>query len=224
MYDMKLLAVASARSIWLVTAVFLNPRGKNLVPAVAGLIDRYKFVKTPAPAGLAGKPLDLKFEGGSFVDSDGTSIFVNLSIHDDGVIAETRSSTDASDRFLVDAFSWFSENFGSPDSRLDIQKIYASEVFVQLSLPPNIFSAKFSKFIRRLEGGISNNPETPMELAALHFGPDPRATRKTAQFRVERAAGKFFDQNEYYAAAPIPTAEHLELLAAMEDAASPETG
>jgi hypothetical protein len=163
----------------------------------------------------------MKWEGGSFVGPDGTQIAVNIAIHDDGLIAETRASTYESDLFLQDALSWVSETYGLPHySNLAVERIYASEVFVQLDLPPSIFNEKFAKFIRRLQGGVSNNPGMPMEFAALHFGPDPQATKKIAMLRVERAAGVPFNRKEYFSIAPVATAEHLELLKAMEEAAS----
>ena len=214
---MKILAVNSARSIWLVSTLRLNPRGRSLVPAVVGLAERYKFSKLPPANSLATQPLDLKFEGGVFVASDETPLAVSLSILDDGMIAETRASTDESDKFLEDALSWASTEYGLPDySELGIQRLYASELTVQLDLSANLFSQKFSGYTDRLRGGVSNNPRIPMELTALHFGPDPSLTKRVAPFKVERLANVPFDRKEYYSVAPVPTSEHIELLQAME--------
>jgi len=77
-----------------------------MVPVIVGLAERYKFSKLPQANSLTIQPLDLKFEGGAFVASDGAEVAVNLSILEDGMIAETRASTDESDRFLEDAVSW----------------------------------------------------------------------------------------------------------------------
>lgn len=218
---MKVLAVNSAKSIWLVKSIFLNPQGNNLTLGLAALAERYQFVKVPPPAAVLNRPLDLKLEGGSFARLDGTPIFVNASIYDDGVIAETRTSTDESDRFLNDALSWFSATFKLPHpSELEIQRIYASELIVELDLPPTIFNPRFAAFVQRMKQGVSNNPGVSMEFSGLHFAPDPEAAKRLVAFRVERLAGVPFSARQYYSAAPVGTAEHLELLKALEEAAS----
>jgi hypothetical protein len=174
-------------------------------------------LKLPPANGLETQPLDLKFEGGVFVVADGTPLAVSLSILDDGMIAETRASTDESDKFLEDALSWASAEYGLPHySELGIERLYASELTVQLDLSANLFGQKFSGYTERLRRGVSNNPGIPMELTALHFGPDPSLTKKVAPFKVERLASVPFDRSEYYSVAPVPTSEHIELLQAME--------
>jgi hypothetical protein len=213
----KILTVNSARAIWLINALRLNPRGRSIFPVIVGLAERYKFSKLPQANSLTIQPLDLKFEGGAFVASDGAEVAVNLSILDDGMIAETRASTDESDGFLEDAVSWASAEYGLPHhSELSIERLYVSELVVQFDLSSNPFNQKFSGFAERLRRGVSNNPGIPMELTALHFGPDPSLTKKVASFKIERLANVPFDRNEYYSAAPVPTSEHIELLHAME--------
>lgn len=213
---MKVLAVHSARSIWLVKPLFLNPHGRFIVPAVAALAERYSFAKIPEAKDFIARPLDLKFEGGSFVGAEGSPIFVNLSIYDDGLIAETRSSTDESDRFLDDALSWFSSEYELPHySNLEVEKLYANELIVQLELLPSMFSKKFLKFVNLLEQGVGKQ----MEFVSLHLGPDPETTKRHAPFRVERLLGTPFVKNRYYSVAPASTAKHLDLLEQMERAA-----
>ncbi len=219
---MKVLSVNSARSIWLVRVIRLNPRGRSLLPAIAGLAERYHFSKLPPAASLAMQPLDLKFENGVFVDSNGTPVAVNLSIFDDGLIAETRASTDEADRFLADVLSWASSEFGLPHySELGVENLYSSELTVQLILS-GIFGRKFAGITAQLKQGVSNNPGVPMELTALHFGPDPARSKRVAPFKVERLINTPFERNEYYSAAPVPTSEHIELLRAIERFGSAE--
>jgi hypothetical protein len=201
----------------LVNTLRLNPRGRNLVPIVVGLAERYKFSKLPQANSLLTQPLDLKFEGGAFVASDGIPVAVNVSILDDGLIAETRASTDESDKFLEDAVSWAAAEYGLPQySELRIERLYVSELTVQLDMPANPFGQSFSSFAGRLRRGVSNNPGIPMELTALHFAPDSSLTKRVASFRIERLANVPFDRSEYYCAAPVPTSEHIELLRDLE--------
>lgn len=214
---MKILAVNSARSIWLFRTIRLNPFGRSLLPLISALAERYQFLKLPSVSSFATQPLDLKFEGGTFTGSNGTPLALNLSVLEDGIIAETRASTDESDHFLEEALSWVSTEYGLPNhSDLDIERIYVSELTVRLDMSANIFGQSFSHYTQRLRKGVSNNPGLPMELSALHFGPDPAHTKKVAAFKIERLANSPFEKNAYYSAAPVPTSEHLELLEALE--------
>lgn len=218
---MKVLAVVAARAIWLVAANRLNPRGRSLVPAIIGLAERYKFSKIPQANDLTVRPLDLKFENGIFECSDGEPVAVNLSIYEDGIIADTRASTDESDNFLADALTWASDEFGLPSHvDLGVERIYSSELMIDIDLTTKVFNKQFSTFTESLRRGISNNPGTPMELVALSFGPDPAKTQRAAPFRVERLANTPFEKREYYSSAPVSTSEHIELLEAMERSAS----
>lgn len=218
---MKKLSVNSARAIWLFNTQLLNPNGKFIVPAIAGLAERYRFAKLPDQAEFANRPLSLKFEGGCFKGVGDDLIFVNLSIHEDGLIAETRSSTDEADLFLEDALTWVAMEYGLPHfSELDFTRAYASELIVELSLPGHMFSSGFAKFLNKIQKGISNNPSLPMQFLSLSFGPDPESTKKLAPFRIERVVNTAFNKNQYFCTAPVPTSEHLELLEELENAAA----
>jgi hypothetical protein len=188
--------------------------------ALAALGERYRFAKMPPASAYLNRPLELKFEGGSFDGADGKAIWVNVSIHDDGFIAETRASTIESDRFLTEALSWLSETYSLPQaSELEIDRIYASELLVQLELPPSIFTERFQTFVRRMAQGTSNNPGVPMDFLGLYFGPDPTRAKRPAPFKMERLAGVAFNKKQYYTVAPVGTADHIEILEAMENAA-----
>src|SRR2546421_4795962 len=104
---MKLLSVLTARTIWLIEARELNPRGKNLrhtlIPA---LTERYGFLKYPPPDYDLRKEANeegMVFQGGNFKNSQGEAVMVNLTIFEDGIVAETRSSTTDTDDFLIDS-------------------------------------------------------------------------------------------------------------------------
>lgn len=214
---MKLLAVNSARAIWLVPTAFLNPRGRYLIPIAIELMGRYRFATTPDAKDLSTRPLEAKFENGSFNDASGNPIYASLSLHEDGLIAETRSSTDESERFLDEVLSALSTEYQLPHYKdLGVQRLYVSEVVVEMSMPANIFSNRLLPFVEKLRGGSSNNPGVPMDLIALAFGPDPTVTKKTASFRIERLVNSAFNENRYVCSAPLRTSEHLELLSALE--------
>lgn len=217
---MKILSVVSARSIWLFPTMQLNPRGRYLGDVFASFASRYQFSKIPEGKEISVSPLSLKFQDGVFQNASGQLIYASLSIHDDGLIAETRESTQESDRFMTDALEWFSSEFDLPHhAELSINRVYVSELIVETKLPLSIFSDEFSAFTAKLRRGGTNGFGKPLELTALHFNADPASTKAPAPFRLERLADKPFKDNLYYSAAPLRTADHLELLELLTNAA-----
>lgn len=218
---MKLVSIQSARTVWLVPLNQINPRGRNILPLVIALIERYKFEKRPDAKSLTEVPTKIHFEVGSFVGADGYPIYVSLSVHDDGLVVETRSSTLDAERFLQDMFLWLAQDYQLPAaSELSIRRRYMSEVIVQLDRPINVFNEKFAGFALSLESGLGENQSKPMSLVNLSFATDPGETNQQQTLRIERAGGTPFYENKFYSAAPIHTHEHLRLLERFEKAAT----
>jgi hypothetical protein len=214
---MRLLSVRVARSIWLIPISHLNPRGRNILPALSSVLERYSFAKPPTPESVTGTPLKVVFELGAFTNPDGIPIAVNLTLHDDGLVAETRSSTDDADLFLEDLLSWAAEKYQLLKyTELEVKKIYSSEVLVKFQKPVDVFNEKFSGFADAIKLGPN---QEPIELAALIFGSDPARGRQML-LRIEREIDTPFGENRYYSYAPIKTSEHLKLLELFEQKAT----
>lgn len=216
---MKLLSIRVARSIWLVPFAHLNPRGRNLLSVVPAVVERYGFVKPPTLESLTATPIKIVFESGAFLNPAGVPISVNLTLHDDGLVADTRSSTDDADLFLEDLLSWAAEKYQLPQySELGVRKIYSSEITVSFQKTLDVFNEKFSAFVDAIKSGIPGQRD-PMELVAIIFGSDPAAGRQQL-LRIEREVSTPFGENRYYSYAPIQTAEHLKLLELFEQKAT----
>lgn len=98
---MKLLAVRVARVIWLFPPYFLNPRGLFMRPAIEAIKGRYGFLKSPLDAEIPPLPnTGYRYENGSFSGKEGMVHIVSMVSHDDGIVIDTRSSTDDADAFL----------------------------------------------------------------------------------------------------------------------------
>jgi hypothetical protein len=176
--------------------------------------------KPPAPESITATPLKVVFESGAFTNPDGVPIAVNLTLHDDGLVAETRSSTDDADLFLEDLLSWTAEKYQLPEyTELGVKRIYSSEGFVKFQKPLDVFNEKFSAFADSIKLGLGPNQKEPMELAALIFGSDPTGNRQSL-LRIEREANTPFGENRYYSYAPLKTSEHLRLLELFEQKAT----
>jgi hypothetical protein len=217
---MRLLTVRVARSIWLIPFSHLNPRGRNILPALPAVVERYGFAKPPTPESITATPLKIVFEMGSFTNPQGVPTAVTLTLHDDGLVADTRSSTDDGDLFLADLLSWAAEEYQLADYKeLGVKKVYSSEVFVKFQKPLDVFNEKFSTFADAIKSGLGPDQQEPMELVALIFGSDP-ANGRQSLLRIEREANAPFGENRYYSYAPIKTTRHLELLDLFEKKAT----
>lgn len=120
---MKLLSVNLAKSIWLGPISDLNPRGAStgsiLVPF---LVDTYKFKKFPSLTEISDLSKGVKFENGDFDIGGDFPIVVSFTVFNDGIVADTGSSTIHSDAFLEDMFNRVSEVFKMPPYRLIMRK------------------------------------------------------------------------------------------------------
>ena len=99
---MKLVSVQLARSTWLADINEFNPRGLDpFADLVPHLTDTYKFKKVPQETDDFSK--GMKFERGEYVTDGGEPLMVELTLYNDGVVADTIFlSTKASDEFLED--------------------------------------------------------------------------------------------------------------------------
>lgn len=218
---MKLVSIESARAVWLVPLTQINPRGRNILSLVVALIERYRFEKRPDAKSLTELPTKIVFEAGSFVGEEGYPVYVSLTVHDDGLVVQTRSSTQDADRFLYDLFSWLSEDYQLPAvDELSIRRLYMSDVIVQFARPLHVFNERFSAFAQALSSGIGENQPKAMKLTNISFGIDPEETNRQVALRIEHAINTPFRENKFYSSAPIHTHEHLALLEKFEQAAT----
>src|SRR5277367_458828 len=129
---MELLSVQRARSIWLFDAYDLNPHGKEIG---TGLIDwlrsAYRFTKFPAGVTDTDETKALYYSGGQFQAKQGP-ISVELRIYDDGIVGDTRSTTEDTDSFLSDVLVSAAKEFGLPYApEIVRKKLYVSEMTVR---------------------------------------------------------------------------------------------
>lgn len=216
---MKLLSVKQARSIWLVPLVDLNPRGLNLLSFIRPIIEKYKFVEVP----IKPEELDLgkgvKFAGGSFQKDSQHDLSIDLTLFNDGLVADTRSSTNDSDAFLDELLTWAATDFGLVHYQEVLRsKVYLSELWVQTDKSLNSINPKLESFARRLTSLIVGHEYHPIafETYGIWFWTDQTITNPPPPFKLERPEGIPFAENRYYSVAPLQTEAHLEVLEELE--------
>lgn len=215
---MNVLATNMARSIWLVRTIYLNPKGMAIVPVLSAIFERYSFAKaTPLEKVLGPDNESLKFEKGTFLNKDDLPIEISLSVHDDGLVADTTSSTEDSDLFLEDILSWLSDEFKyASHTELSIKKIYLSEIYFSLNKVPNLFSRLSESFAKKASSHIENENLGEFGFLGISLGTDPSKSKNSLTVRVEREVNAPFSENRFFSSAPIQTSEHIKLLEGLE--------
>lgn len=217
---MQLLAVKQARSIWLIYLADLNPRGHNLFSLIPLIIEKYKFLLFPNPNKLEEFDLQkgIKFGNGSFQKDPQYNIEVDLTIYNDGFIADTRSSTKDSDTFLDEFLTWISSEFNLvPYQEVLRKKSYVSELWVHTDKSLKTLNPRLENFAKKINSLIEghNHHLINYEPTGIIFNTDP-VLYPPGPFRFERMIEVPFAENRYYSAAPLQTEVHLELLEELE--------
>lgn len=215
---MKLLSVNLARSIWLFILNDLNPRGYSISNLSNDVVNRYKFTGFPK----ADEDYDLQkgvvFQLGAFQGSKKQPVNVNLTVYNDGFVADTRSSTIESDEYLEDIFNWLSKEYGYvPIQEIRRSKVYVSEVYVRMEKALNILNPKLERFAELLSSNVEGYGDNViLETTGISFLSDPGIIGRPGPFKLERQEGIPFEENRYYSIAPLQTEQHLEMLEEFE--------
>ncbi|MEW6660152.1 MAG: hypothetical protein AB1424_15970 [Thermodesulfobacteriota bacterium] len=218
---MKLLTVKQARSIWLTYLIDLNPRGLDLLALIPIIRDKYRFLElSPTIDKINKETKEVKFGLGN-LQKNKLSIGVDLSIYNDGLIADTRSSTNDSDAFLDEFLNWVSTEFGfMPYQEVLRTKLYISELVVQTEKSLNTLNPKLVKFAKHLNSLILGHEHQPIafQTTGILFWTDPTAgNNPPGPFRFERLIDTPFRENRYYSAAPLQTEVHYGMLEELEN-------
>lgn len=208
---MKLLSIRHARAIWLMPMNDMNPRGKYLLPLLLGLIDRYKFQDVPNIQEALKKQQGIKLTAGVFNAPKAGPIAVDFSIFNDGLVADTRCSTDEAELFIKDLFNWGMKEFGIqvPQS---VKRQYLSEFHFELDRSLGSLNPKLGAIAKKLTGKIVDDDSAVFEFFGFSFGQEFKGGRTHPQFRIERAENTPIKENRFYSSAPLKTVDHIELV------------
>lgn len=214
---MNLLSIDLARSIWLGPIIDLNPRGISLGRILFPyLIDTYKFKKYPPLTEALDITKGIVFEEGEFaIEEESYPIRITLTIYNDGLVVDTRSSTNHSDALLENTFSQFSEIFKMPPLQSVMKrKLYVSQVFVSTDKSLELLNPKLKQISKYLDQCFGKDKN--FQVGGISFWPDQKDKSSPKPFTFERTISVPFSENRYYSVAPLQTDKHLELLDKLE--------
>jgi hypothetical protein len=213
----ELLAVRTARTIVYATPEEINPRGKAVYPGLTqALVERYGFMAYPQGLGDYDEEKGVAFGMGQWNDI----AIDRLTLFNNGMVVDTRSSTADSEKIITDGLEWVSKTFGlifRPD--MIERRQYLSELVIRCNKPLDGLNPKLAQFaskITEVVGGIIQQP-IKFETSALSLGLDTLKTKLVlSPFRIERLIDVPFSENKFYSGAPLPTDIHLGLLEEFE--------
>ena len=221
---MELLNIITARSIWLFPVQDLNPQGRAVESDLIGWLKAtYHFQKYPSsPLDFDPESKTLMFKGGKFKSGDDENneeryITVDLAIYTDGLVANTRSSTENTDHFLDEAIRSAVKSLNLVYPEKIRKKLYYSEMDVRLDRPMHSLNPKLEKLADTISSSQGDANSTTFEFSGVSFLPDPKAHVAVSAFSIERKVNTEWSENRYYSKAPLQTNAHLKLLKEFEE-------
>lgn len=217
---MKLLSTEQARAIWYFTLADINPNGILLLNMLNAMVVRYKFADLPNITDVIKNKKTLVFGQGAFQHPQFGEIGLDVAVYNDAIFSDTRTSTDASEAFIVDFFKWAEAEFGLKSPQ-NVRKQFVSRVFVEMDKEMNSLNPKLEKFCSALskKAGIFGNPK--YQYTGMTFGAEQANNFAPATFRFERAENVPLAQNRYYSFGAMPTSDHTEMLEMLEELFTP---
>jgi hypothetical protein len=155
-----------------------------------------------------------EFGKGVFTLSDGQQIEIQkLTLYNDGLVVDTRHSTEAGDSFLADLIAFSVGGFRlSSDPVTKAGKRYLSDVEVGTNSILDVLNDRGKQFMRL----VIDATKLDFHEFGMRIGTDPAAHGTAVMFAFERKAGVPFGQNRYWSQAPLSTKDHLGLLDKLE--------
>ncbi len=221
---MRVMNVVAARSTWLFDLADLNPKGKSLFPEIGEwLKDTYSFKESPEPSAVTDDGKGMIFKKGEFQAREEVFVDVELTLFNDGLVANSSSSTEDTDKFLQNvidsAVTEFSLTF---DPDMLRRRLYLSELNVKFDQPLANLNPKLTQFADKLSAMCKDVIAKPFETGGLSFWTDVTlAVYKIPPFTIERKLNAPFNENRFYTKAPVQTENHKTLLTELEQILSP---
>lgn len=217
---MQLLSIDTARAIWLLNLNDLNPRGKAIGPDLANWLKAtYGFTNVQRSPESGGKLESIKFSDGKFRcgdEEDGAEkhIYIEFSIYNDGLVADTRSSTKDADQFLNDMLTSAANTLNLAYNSSMIRKVlYLSQVDIRLEREFNFLNPQLQGFAGKISSLLDR---IPFDFSGVAFSVHPNPPWQYSPFRIERKVNTPWQDNRYFSSAPLHTEDHIALLEEFE--------
>src|ERR1700721_1488917 len=215
---MKILYVGFARTIWGFYLNLMNPKGLSLEGVIEGIAKRYRFAKSPKNILDVDEQKGLPFKAGTFVNAKGTPLLINFTIHNDGLVVDTTSSTSDSTDFLIDLADWLDkEHHLTLPPR--VRRGYVSQMDVECDIPLINLNPKLAQLLKFVDSRVKSldGQSRQFDVSGLSFWTeDVTKTGSPTVVKFERKIPAPFSENHYFSQSPLETNDHIELLNELE--------
>ncbi len=224
---MKIISRRTGRILLFMNADELIPAGSIYIPdALPLLMERYSFSLPPNLSTPWNQVLEqgLKFELGKFKGRDNKDNLVeDLTVYNNGIVV-TAESTDIAQAFIDDLFEWGPEAIGLRVAKSAFAfRAFLSEIVVEFSSSVDGAVTQLTTLLDKFRSSLVRNYEAEfpaISVAALKLDYEraiaPLAFQSLAVFNIERRLNHRFAENVYLCQAPLPTADHIEILEQLE--------
>lgn len=213
---MQLISIGLGRVVQFVDVRTVDPSGKTSTPELFNKIAaRYSFVKAPQSFDEMDVEKGVDFSIGKLKEIN----IDRLSVYQNGVLVDTRSSTDDSEKVLVDIWTWIREELGVTIRPTRVN--FVSQLIFRSDLRLSLLNPVLTPIADRISKSVSGDLKQTFsyEPIGILMGPDPTQTKLSPyQFTLERRSDTPFMENVYFSVAPLRTAEHLEIVKQLEEA------
>jgi hypothetical protein len=213
---MKVETVISARSIWLLEMRHLNPRGRNLYRLIGPRLYALYGFKEPSDFD---EVKGVQYIGGEFSPSGSNNDLtgITVTVFNDGIVAQTCTSTDDSDSFLSRTLEQLAkDNYIAYSPEMVKRKQYATEFIVRPEVPIAPIQ-QFNPLYRLLSEIIyPQQPSAQFEVSSLIFDTDPTLPKRQVPFTFQRRANTPFEETLYYSHGPFSSEQHMLVLNELE--------
>ncbi len=217
---MKLSAVVLARFMGFVETFDLNPLGRVFFPdLIPDLVKRCKFQKFP----IKYDDLDEQ-KGVEFLEGKWGEITVErLTVYQNGILVDTRSSTADSEKVLEEVLLWAASEFGvAYRPGMIKRKGYVSSLTFYSGIPLlSGLNNALSKLSARIGNATSQVVGHPLSFETVGITMNHEwvqvARQPIAAFTINRRIETPFSENKYFSEAPLPTDLHITLLQEFEN-------
>ena len=217
---MKLAAVIKARTLAFLDIHELNRGGAiRFADIVPKIVDRYGFLAFPEKF----EDFDFAEKGVVFHSGRLSDVVIDkLKIFSGVLYVETLSSTDDSQRVIIDMMTWGRDELGFTSGEEIIRNwAYVSQItfFSSLSMI-RAASSPLDKLAAKTGAEVSKifNETIVYHPLSITIGHDPSSRRNTvSSFLIQQRASVPFEDNKFFSEAPLPTQIHLQFLNELEN-------
>jgi hypothetical protein len=184
---------------------------------VKGMVERYGFQKFPRTIEEYRQPST----GAVFtLGKMGNIVIENYTVYPQGLVVDTRSSTDDSERVLKDITDWFCTLSGiQPPADGITRRFYLSQVNFRSQRSLDALNPNLHLLSDRLTEIVSAPAKQHLEFQTTGISFQFDATQGIAYslpLKIERLADAQFSENKYFSSAPLQTDEHIHFLEEFE--------